>query len=132
MKARSTSDSCTPGIHHAVPQPNWSLEDLAFRPLTEDLIGCSLASATTPDDDIYLVHPESVVDAEAMAAYFQRVEALIAATRKRTATSRRFVAWNGSIARKFKSLTNGTIRAGFCVPERSVNTVWVADRFWTP
>ena len=51
---------------------------LAFRPLTEDLIGCSLVSATTPDDDIYLVHPESVVDAEAMAAYFQRVEALIA------------------------------------------------------
>ena len=30
---------------------------------------------------------------------------------------------------KIKSLTNGTIRAGFCVPERSVNTVWVADRY---
>jgi glycine/D-amino acid oxidase-like deaminating enzyme len=36
---------------------------LAFRPLTEDLIGRSLVSATTPDDDLYLVHPESVVDA---------------------------------------------------------------------
>ena len=30
---------------------------------------------------------------------------------------------------KIESLTNGTVRAGFCVPERSVNTVWVADRF---
>jgi glycine/D-amino acid oxidase-like deaminating enzyme len=27
MKARSTSDSCTPEIHHAAPRPNCSLED---------------------------------------------------------------------------------------------------------
>ena len=51
---------------------------LAFKPLTEELIGCSLVPATTPDDDVYLVHPQSVVDAASMAAYFQRVETLIA------------------------------------------------------
>jgi glycine/D-amino acid oxidase-like deaminating enzyme len=102
---------------------------LAFRPLTEDLIGCSLASATTPDDDIYLVHPESVVDAEAMAAYFQRVEALIASHAEKDSYLAPFRRVERLDRHKIESLTNGTIRAGFYVPERSVNTVWVADRF---
>ena len=45
---------------------------LAFKPLTERLIGQSLDAVTSPVDDIYLVHRRSVVDADAMAALLRR------------------------------------------------------------
>ena len=102
---------------------------LAFKGLTEELIGCSLAQATTTDADIYLVHPNSVADAPAMAAYFRRVETLIADH----AQAGDYLAPIGAVerldVREVEALTSGGVRAAFRVPERSVNTVWVADRF---
>lgn len=59
-----------------------------------------------------------------MAAYFQRVEALIASH----AEKGNYLAPIRGVERldrhKVESLTNGTVSAGFRVPERSVNTVW--------
>jgi glycine/D-amino acid oxidase-like deaminating enzyme len=102
---------------------------LTFKRLTEELIGRSLAQATTPDADIYLVHPNSVADVAAMAAYFQRVETLIADH----AQAGDYLAPIGAVeplaAGDLEALTSGAVRAGFRVPERSVNTIWVADRF---
>ena len=129
MKARSTSEFLYAGDPSCGTASELVVGGLAFRPMTEHLIGCSLVSATTPDDDIYLVHPESVVDAEAMAAYFQRVEALIASHAEKDSYLAPFRRVERLDRHKIKSLTNGTIRAGFCVPERSVNTVWVADHY---
>src|SRR5687767_13540825 len=42
---------------------------LAFKGLTEALIGCSLDDAVTPHDETYLVHRHSVVTAAQMEAY---------------------------------------------------------------
>lgn len=64
-----------------------------------------------------------------MAAYFQRVEALIASHSQKDSYLAPFRSVERLDRHKIKSLTNGTIRAGFCVPERSVNTVWVADHY---
>ena len=50
---------------------------LAFKPLIERLIGQSLEAVTSPDDDIYLVHRRSVVDADGMARYYAAVSALV-------------------------------------------------------
>jgi len=64
-----------------------------------------------------------------MAAYFQRVEALIASHSQKDSYLAPFRSVERLDRHKIESLTNGTIRAGFCVPERSVNTVWVADHY---
>jgi hypothetical protein len=40
---------------------------LAFRSLVEELVGCSIASAISSDDDVYLTHRESIIDPKAMA-----------------------------------------------------------------
>ena len=48
---------------------------LAFRTLIEELIDSSIEAAVTADDDIYLVHPHSIVDADAMERYFRSLEA---------------------------------------------------------
>jgi glycine/D-amino acid oxidase-like deaminating enzyme len=42
---------------------------LRFKELTESLLGCSLAGAATADDDIYLVHRDSVASADAVHRY---------------------------------------------------------------
>ena len=49
---------------------------LAFKALTEELIGCSLEPATTVDDDVFLVHRDSVVGADETRRYFEEVTRL--------------------------------------------------------
>ena len=105
---------------------------LAFKSLTESLIGCSLEGAVTPHDDVYLVHRDSVADAEATERYLEWVTAMALehpdarrylvdlSSARTTALSRRELAADYDTA---------TVVAGFRVPERSVSTVWVADRF---
>ncbi len=46
---------------------------LAFKDLVEELTGQSLDNVTSPSDDIYLVHKESVVDSTDMARRFQSI-----------------------------------------------------------
>ncbi len=102
---------------------------LAFKRLTEELMDCSLAEATTPYDDVYLVHPHSVANATAMEGYFRRVETLIADH----ADAGDYLAPIGRVQslerHELERLASSTVRAGFRVPERSINTIWVADRF---
>lgn len=105
---------------------------LLFRPLVEDLLSTSLDPVITQGDDVYLCHRQSVVPPDAMAAYTQQVtervrahpdarhylaDASQARTRQLTAT-------------ELGALTDSPdILAGFHVPERSVQTTWIADRF---
>ena len=105
---------------------------LLFRPLVEDLIAGDIGAAITPRDDLYLCHRDSVVAPEAMAAYMDRVTALV----REHPDARRYLA-DASRARAERldaaalEAVSGTpaIVAGFRVPERSVETTGIADRF---
>jgi FAD dependent oxidoreductase len=102
---------------------------LAFKSLVEELTGTSIAPAATNQDDIYLVHPESIVDADEMYRYFLRVQHLIDAAEGKGS----YLAPIRPVERLPKklvgALSSGFVRAGFRVPERSVRTEWLADRF---
>ena len=49
---------------------------MAFKSLTEELIGCAIDEAIGHSDDTYVMHRESVTSAEAAAHYFDAVAAL--------------------------------------------------------
>ena len=53
---------------------------LDFRDQVERLTGLDLGPLTTPADDHYLVHRDSVVPAEAVQSYSDRVAELVAST----------------------------------------------------
>jgi len=105
---------------------------LAFRGIVEDLVGCRLDPAITPRDDLYLVHRDSVVETDAMGRYF---EALSDVVRACGAAGSYLVDVSGSGVSKLSKpeleavADTRTIRAGFRVPERSVSTHWIADRY---
>lgn len=105
---------------------------LAFKRLTEELIGCPIDDLATPQDDTYLVHRDSVVPADEFAAYVERVADLVVShpdapdyfvdlTKVRPRTLER-----DEIAADFES---EIVVAGVRVPERSVSTVPVSERF---
>ncbi len=105
---------------------------LRFKTITEELIGCSLEGRITQAGDIYVVHRDSVVDAESAGRYYAAVNEL---TRQHDDSSRYLV--DASTARIEKLTTRelaadyetAEIVAGYRVPEHSVQTQWVADRF---
>jgi glycine/D-amino acid oxidase-like deaminating enzyme len=105
---------------------------LSFKPLVEDLIGTSLDAVTTQRDDIYLCHRDSVVAPDAMSHYFERLAAIL---REAPDACRYLVDVSDCRIEKLSSagldsLSGSTeVVAGFRVPERSVETTWVADRF---
>lgn len=105
---------------------------LLFKPLVEDLIGCSLDPVVTSTDDAYLCHRESVVMPDDMHDYFRRISAMI---RRHPDASRYLVDVTGCRAERLGARELGEITdspdilAGFRIPERSVSTTWVADRF---
>jgi len=105
---------------------------LAFKDLTESLIGRPLDQAIASHNDTYLVHRDSVVGPDAMAGYIEAVASLagshphaqrylapLAAVRPRRLTAAQLSA----------DYDTSAIVAGFEVQERSVSTLWVADRF---
>jgi hypothetical protein len=104
---------------------------LAFKSLLESLTGCSLSSATTLTDDIYLCHRMSVVPPDAMQDYFQQVARMV---RQHPDASGYLVDVSDCQAEKLTSDELGSISdsrdivAGFRIPERSVSTTWIADR----
>jgi hypothetical protein len=104
---------------------------LAFRPLIEELTGSSLEPVTTPDDDTYAVHRDSVVDSATTARYFELVTALAA---DHPDARRYLVDVRGARAvvltkrEREARFDSATVVAAFRVPERSVSTQWVADR----
>lgn len=105
---------------------------LLFKPLLEDLIGCSIDSVTTSADDNYLCHRNSVVQPEAMFDYLQRVAHAV----RQNPEARRYLVDVSEcqvkrLTRSELAAISGSpdIIAGFRVPERSVSTNWIADRF---
>lgn len=105
---------------------------LLFKPLVEDLIGQSISSVTTPTDDIYLIHRESVVSPEVSRAYLDTVAAMV---RDHPDSSRYLVDARGSEvttlgAAELEAMADpAVIAAGYRVLERSVSTRWIADAF---
>lgn len=105
---------------------------LRFRPLVEELLDSSLTPVITAEDDIYLCHRQSVVAPDAMENYMRQVTERVRAHPDAGSylvdvsdcqTSR-------LTAAELAALTSSPdIVTGFRVPERSVETVWVADRF---
>ena len=104
---------------------------LAFSELVSRHIGQSLDPLTT-DDDVFLVHRESVVDADAFAAYADRVSALL----REAAAQHGAPHYLSNVCEPVRRLspselaaltTSENVVAGFRVPECSVSTVAVAD-----
>lgn len=105
---------------------------LAFRRLVESLIGCPLDPAISGHDDTYLVHRDSVVDAAAFGHYVAAVCDLCRETPGRDgylSDLRRGRARRLTHRELEADYDARYIAAGFRVPERSVSTTWVADRF---
>ena len=105
---------------------------LAFKPLTESLIGCALDEAVAHDDDTFVVHRDSVVAAEAAERYYAQVTALVTGHEE---AARYLTPVGAARARRLSpaelsaAYDPAHVVAGFRVPERSVSTTWVADRF---
>lgn len=96
---------------------------LAFRSIIESLIECSLEPHLTRDDELFLPHVASVVDADTTFRYLTAVWNLSQdaqeSLRRPTALTRT----------ELSAITESPdIVAGFRVPERSVQTNWLADR----
>ncbi len=105
---------------------------LAFKDLTEQLIGCRLDGVTTQHDDTFLVHRDSVVSPERMGQHCRTV-AMLASTHP---DSGRYLCRladaapvSFSKAELERDYDTSVITAGFRVPERAVSTRWIADRF---
>ena len=101
---------------------------LAFRPIVEDLLSCSLEPVTTPDDDVYLVHQASVVDVEAMRRHVDAVTSLAASHTSPGDYPSDVARWR-ELSREELAAYDERVLGGFEVPERSVSTRWVADRY---
>lgn len=105
---------------------------LAFKDLVEELTGQNLDYVTTPSDDIYLVHRDSVVDSTDIGYRFQKIGDMI---RGFPEASRYLTDVSGCRiqpleAGELDNLTDTrSITAGFRVPERSISTRQVADGF---
>lgn len=105
---------------------------LTFKALTEELISCPLDGAMTQEDDAYLVHRESVVADIAVGRYLEAVSALVLS---HPDAGRYLVDLTGARVRRLTAVELGrdydpaVVVGGYRVPERSVSTVWLADRF---
>jgi glycine/D-amino acid oxidase-like deaminating enzyme len=103
---------------------------LQFGDRLRELIGVELTGHVTTEDDIYLVHRDSVVGPDVLRAKFGAIDELI---RGHPDASRYLVDVSGARTSEIGPAELGElggpdIVAGFRVPERSVETRWVADR----
>ena len=103
---------------------------LAFAPLLRQLIDTDLRAHATTSDDTYLVHRDSVVDAPSVSARFAAVDRLVsdhpnAADYLVDVSDAHSVSLTDS---ELAAIAGEGIVAGFRVPERSVDTRWVADQ----
>jgi len=104
---------------------------IAFGRLLSGLLGEALQGQTTADDDIYLVHRGSIVEADGVRHYLDAVSEIV----REQPCSRDYLC-DASRARaralsrsELESIADTRrIVAGFRVPERSVRTGWIADR----
>ena len=103
---------------------------LLFADRLRELIDADLNDHVTADDDIYLVHRDSVVGPEVLRPKFDAISSLV---REHPDASRYLVDVSDARtveigADELPTLAGPDIVAGFRVPERSVETQWVADR----
>lgn len=104
---------------------------LAFPDLVARLIGRPLDAFST-DDDVFLVHRNSVVDAESYSAYAEQTARLVRDAAAQRGAPRYLADVDVPIHRLSASelsdaTTSPDVIAGFRVPERSVSTVAIAD-----
>lgn len=104
---------------------------LAFAPLLRSLLEQSLDGHMTPSDDVFLIHRDSIVGAEQARDYYERVSELVSnfpGARDYLVDVRR-ASTRPLTPGELTSIANGDLAcAGFHVPERSVQTNWVADQ----
>ncbi len=103
---------------------------LLFEETLRELIGGDVTGHTTTDDDIYLVHRRSVVSPDEVRATFDAISELV---RQHPDAGRYLVDASDAraamlTAAELQAMAGEEIIAGFRVPERSVDTRWVADR----
>lgn len=103
---------------------------LLFGEHIRNLIGGELDGHTTSREDLYLVHRRSVVGADGVRATFDAISELI----RQHPDARRYLvdvadARATELTRAdLDGMAGAEIVAGFRVPERSVDTRWLADR----
>jgi len=106
---------------------------LAFAGLVSRLVQRTLDPFITAEDEIFLVHRESVAHPEAFEAYGQRTAALVREAASQPGAPRYLCdVTRAGIQRLSPSdlariTTADEVVAGFSVPERSISTVAVAD-----
>lgn len=104
---------------------------LAFAPLMRELLETPLDPCTTRADDLFLIHRDSVTSVEAARHYYRQVTALVQAAPDAchylTDVSDAQVV-ELSATQIAGIADQDVVRGGFRVPERSVNTNWIADR----
>lgn len=104
---------------------------LAFAPLMQSLIEQSLEGHTTAVDDVFLIHRDSVVGVAQARDYYQRVSEMIRqcpGAGEYLVDARR-AATRSLSAGELASIANSELTcAGFHIPERSVQTNWIADQ----
>ena len=104
---------------------------LAFAPLMRGILEEDLDVCTTEGDDIFLIHRDSVVGAEQARDYYRAVSKLV---REAPGAQNYLVDVCAASCTELTSaelaeLANPRhVAAGFRIPERSVETGWIADR----
>lgn len=104
---------------------------LAFAPLLQQLIEQPLAAHTTAADDIFLLHRDSFINADQAGHYYSQVDAAV----RSNPLAASYLSDSSSASSRplgKAELANIAVddiaQAGFHVPERSVQTQWVADQ----
>jgi glycine/D-amino acid oxidase-like deaminating enzyme len=106
---------------------------LAFAGLVERLIQRSLDEFVTEEDDIYLVHRQSIVAPEAFEAYSTSTAALVREAASQPNAQRYLCDVTHAGIRRLSAsdlaqvTSADEVIAGYRIPERSVSTVAVAD-----
>ena len=106
---------------------------LAFAGLVSRLVGRRLDELVTAEDEIFLVHRQSVVSAEAFAAYGERTAALVREAAAQPAAPSYLCDVAAAAIRRLPPSAVARITdadevvAGYTVPERSISTVAIAD-----
>ncbi len=106
---------------------------LAFAGLVSRLVHRSLDAFITPEDEIFLVHRESVASPEAFEAYGKRTAALVREAASEPDAPQYLCDVTHAAIRRLPSSDLARITsadevvAGYSVPERSISTVAVAD-----
>lgn len=104
---------------------------LAFAPLMRDLIEQSMAAYVTRSDDVFLIHRDSIIQADQARHYYHQVSELI----RDCAEARHYLVdvLNASVkpipGNELDAIANpDLVQAGFLIPERSIQTNWIADQ----